>query len=596
MERWVQKSNSGDFRRMAEGLGVSEDIARILVYRGVDTPKKLKNYLYMSVSDMHSPLLMDDMEKASDIIIRKIIEKKHIRIVGDYDVDGIMSTYILLTALKYLGANVDYVIPDRINDGYGINMRIIGEAREQGVDTILTCDNGIAAIEQIKHAKKLGMDVVVTDHHDIVFREENGNKVFILPDADAVVNPHRPESKYPFKEICGGVVAYKLIKQIYDVWKSDEVSREELAARADSYIEFAGIATVCDIMPLMDENRVIVRESLKMLEHTKNPGLRALIRQTGALKNDKAHLDVYHLGFIIGPCFNASGRLKTASIAIELLSCEDEVRAAALADELVKLNAQRKQMTEDGAKRIFKMIDESELKNDKVIVAFDRECHESIAGIIAGRIRERYNRPAFVITSAKDICKGSGRSIEGYNMFEELTGCCEYLGKFGGHPMAAGISIREERIDDFRKALNKNCRLTGEDMVSRIAIDIVRNPAEITEGFINELKILEPFGTGNEKPIFAAKGVRVLNAMLIGKMRSFLKAELECGGKICQAIYFGDVAEFENRITERYGREQLGLIYDGKPNDVELSILYYPQINEFRNTSSIQIVIKGYNC
>lgn len=586
----MTRSNSQDFSDMANKLGISEEIARIMVYRGIDTKEKINNYLNMKVSDLHSPLLMQDMEKAIDIIKNKIDSKKNIRIVGDYDVDGIMSTFILLKGLKEIGANVDYIIPDRVTDGYGINESIINKAYEDGIDTILTCDNGIAAIEQINHANELGMTVVVTDHHNIVFKENDSVKEYILPNAAAVVNPHRPQSEYPFQDICGAVVAFKLIYQLYENLNIDK-------GRALQFLEFAGIATVCDIMPLLDENRVIVKECLKMLMNTKNIGLKELIKQKQVLKNENSVIDTYHLGFIIGPCFNASGRLKTATLSIELLECDDEQRVSELASELVMLNDERKKLTVEGTLRVFEQIDSSDIINDKVIVVFDEECHESIAGIIAGRVREKYLRPAIVITRANDdMCKGSARSIEGYHMHQELTRVSHLLEKFGGHPMAAGLSLREENICILREELNRNCKLTDDDLVDKRLIDIVKNPGEVTLDLVRELEILEPFGTANDKPVFAASKVRIVKIGLVGKIKKYLKFELQAQGRFFGAMYFGEVSDFENMITDKYSEKVLEDLYNGNAQDVMISILYYPQTNTYNNHTSVSIVIKSIRC
>lgn len=586
----MTRSNSQNFSDMANKLGISEEIARIMVYRGIDTKEKINNYLNMKVSDLHSPLLMQDMEKAIDIIKNKIDSKKNIRIVGDYDVDGIMSTFILLKGLKEIGANVDYIIPDRVTDGYGINESIINKAYEDGIDTILTCDNGIAAIEQINHANELGMTVVVTDHHNIVFKENDSVKEYILPNAAAVVNPHRPQSEYPFQDICGAVVAFKLIYQLYEDLNIDK-------GRALQFLEFAGIATVCDIMPLLDENRVIVKECLKMLMNTKNIGLKELIKQKQVLKNENSVIDTYHLGFIIGPCFNASGRLKTATLSIELLECDDEQRVSELASELVMLNDERKKLTVEGTLRVFEQIDSSDIINDKVIVVFDEECHESIAGIIAGRVREKYLRPAIVITRANDdMCKGSARSIEGYHIHQELTRVSHLLEKFGGHPMAAGLSLREENICILREELNRNCKLTDDDLVDKILIDIVKNPGEVTLDLVRELEILEPFGTANDKPVFAASKVRIVKIGLVGKIKKYLKFELQAQGRFFGAMYFGEVSDFENMITDKYSEKVLEDLYNGNAQDVMISILYYPQTNTYNNHTSVSIVIKSIRC
>ena len=589
MEKWVLKNNSSDFSGMAASLGISEEMAKILVYRGVDTPEKIERYLGANMEQLYSPAIMQDMDKAACIIVSKINENKKIMIVGDYDVDGIMSTYILYDALKNLGATVDYIIPDRITDGFGINESIIDRAYNLSCDTILTCDNGIAAISQVAHAKKLGMTVIVTDHHDVVFKQDGDNKEYILPDADAVVNPHRPKSEYPFKDICGAAVAYKLVIHLYEKMGGSKAA----GLATDKYVQYAGIATVCDIMPLFDENRVMVKECLSKLSDTDNIGLRELIRVSGAKKDENSVLDAYHIGFIIGPCLNAAGRLKTADYAVKLLCSTDETQASKYAVMLVGLNEERKQMTESGTNRIIEEIDTGDMKNDKVLVAYAKGCHESIAGIIAGRLKERYNRPAIVITDGGADCKGSGRSIEAYNMYEELVGVGDLFLKFGGHPMAAGLSLIKDNIPLLRKKLNDNCALTDEDLVKKTVIDVVMNPGRITTDFVRQLDLLEPFGNGNEKPVFAASRVRILKAQTVGKAKKFLKFEMESEGAIFGCIYFGDSEEFDKEITDKYGESVLRSIYDGMADNIAVSILYYPKINEFRNNISVEIIIKS---
>lgn len=608
MEKWFMRNNPGNFNDVARAFNITDDLARLIIYRGMDTVDKIDKYLNMDITMLYDASLLDGIDKAIDIINDKISKRKPIRVVGDYDVDGIMSTFILLSALKRLGAIVDYVIPDRVRDGYGINIKIIDGACEDGIDTILTCDNGIAAISQIEHAKRLGMTVIVTDHHDIVFEEKDGKKEYILPCADVTVNPHKPGDDYPFKEICGAVVAFKLAKKLFD---TANVPINE----SNRLIQYAALATVCDVMPLVDENRVIVREGLKMLSKTDNIGLKKLIERTGALKRPEDELLVYHLGFIIGPCLNATGRLETASLAIKLLCMEDEDEAALLASKLVELNAKRKDMTEVYTLKAFEMIDNSDMNEDKVLLVYLPDCHESIAGIIAGRVREKYAKPSIVITDAEYMCKGSGRSIEAYNMFEELTKCRMYLEKFGGHPMAAGISLKRESIEPLRKALNKNTSLTEDQMVNKIYIDIVKNPCDVTSRLVNELKLLEPCGTGNEKAVFAARNVNICKASVVGKVKKVLRLELFCSrdnhamagekhtesgrndynmNSYISAVYFGDIAEFDKAVYEKCGEDELEGIYEGKDNNVNMNILYYPQINEYNGRCTIQAVIKGY--
>lgn len=591
MDKWVLKNNTGDFSQISKNFGISEELARIIVFRGNDTKEKINDFLFMNMSMLHSPLLLDDMDKAVGILKEKINSKAHIRVVGDYDVDGITSTYTLITALEKLGANVDYVIPDRIKDGYGINIEIIDSAIKDKVDTILTCDNGIVAISQIEYAKKNNITVIVTDHHDIVYEDTNEGRKYILPDADAVINPHKPGSIYPYDKICGAMVAFKLVCQLFDEYMVE-------ADAIDDFIEIACLGTVCDVMPLLNENRVIVREGLKRMVNTKNIGLKNLILFSGALKSGKENLSVYHLGFIIGPCLNATGRLKTATMAIELLRCKDEFKAQELAKELVKLNVERKQMTEESTDRVLRSIENSTLKDDKVIVAYDKECHESLAGIIAGRVKEKYNRPVIVITDAQGQCKGSGRSIESYNIYEGLNACKDLMNKFGGHPMAAGISLDEANIDSLRKKLNDNCTLSKEDFVNKIIIDVVKDPCSFTMAAVKELDLLEPCGTGNERPIFAARNVGIKKAYVVGKERQILKLDLYTDNSdfTCSAVYFGDIATFDKDIYDKFGSENWEKVYKGFENDIRISILYSPQINEYNGRKSIQISIKGYLC
>ena len=591
MDKWVLKNNTGDFSQIAKNFGISEELARIIIFRGNDTKEKINNFLFMNMSMIHSPLLLDDMDKAVKILKEKINSKSHIRIVGDYDVDGITATYILLTSLRKLGANVDYIIPDRIKDGYGINIDIIDAAIKDKVDTILTCDNGIAAISQIEYAKKNGMTVIVTDHHDIVYEDTIEGRKYSLPDADAVVNPHKPGSVYPYESICGAMVAFKLVWQLFDEFMME-------ADAIDEFIEIACLGTVCDVMPLLNENRVVVREGLKRMVNTKNIGLRYLLQESGALKNGKDNLGVYHLGFIIGPCLNATGRLKTATLAIDLLCCKDEEKAQKLANELVKLNSERKQMTEESTARILNNIENSTLKNDKVIVVYDKECHESLAGIIAGRVKEKYNRPVIVITDAEGMCKGSGRSIENYNIYEGLNACKDLMKKFGGHPMAAGISLEESNIEHLRRKLNEECQLSEDDFVNKVVIDVVKDPCTFSIAAVKELDILEPCGTGNERPIFAARNVGIKKAYVVGKERQILKLDLytDTSNYTCSAVYFGDISIFDKDIYDAFGSDNWEKMYKGLENDVRISILYNPQINEYNGRKSIQVSIKGYLC
>lgn len=538
--------------------------ARIIRNRDVCGDEAVRKFLYGTWKDLYSPYLLKDVEKAAGILLEKIETKKKIRIVGDYDIDGVCSTYLLYKALNRLGAVVDAEIPDRIKDGYGINIQIVETAAEDGVDTILTCDNGISAILQMQRAKELGLTVIVTDHHDIA--REDGRD--LLPAADAIVNPKQSECGYPWKEICGAVVAYKLIQVLYE--KAAVPQQEWL-----EMIEFAAIATVGDVMRLQDENRILVKEGLKRMPQTKSLGLKKLVEKNNL---DITHLNAYHIGFVIGPCLNAGGRLQTAKLALQLLLSQDEQEAERLAVELKLLNDQRKDMTAQGLLQAAQQVDERYMQ-DKVLVVYLPECHESLAGIIAGRLREKYHKPSFVLTRAEDGVKGSGRSIENYHMFEALVEVKNLLVKFGGHPMAAGLSLKEENVDGFRLELNRRARLTEEDFIPKIWIDVPMPMDYVSEGLIQELELLEPFGQGNEKPQFAQKGLRIRSARVLGKNRNAVKLSLVTpDGMPMDGMIFTDGDAFMNEMGNRRG----------------MDAIYYPGINEYNGNRSLQVIIKEY--
>ena len=560
MSKWMVYAKKADFKAIAARYGIDQVIARIIRNRDVCTNEEIDMYLGGDISSMHDAHLLKDADKAADIIIDKINHRKHIRIVGDYDIDGVCSVAILLKGLKRAGADVDYTVPDRIADGYGINENIINHAIEDGIDTIVTCDNGIAAIPQINYAKDNNMTVIVTDHHDIPFKEENGEKVFLESDADAIVNPKQKECKYPFKMLCGATVAYKLIEIIYERLN---LNPEDL----NEYRQLAAIATIGDVVDLEDENRILVKFGLSTLKNTKNTGIRAL---ADACQIDIASLSSYHIGFVIGPCLNAGGRLETARHAVSLLMEENPGEARVKAEKLRSLNEERKDMTEKEAAKAIDM----ELINDNVLVVYLPECHESVAGIIAGRVKEYFYRPTFVITDAAEGAKGSGRSIEGYNMFEEITRCGYLLNKFGGHPMAAGISLDKENIDEFRWQLNHNQKLTKEQLTPVTWIDVPMPLGYAGFPLIEQLKLLEPFGKGNEKPVFADKNLRVRQASIIGKNRNVLKMVLEDAN-----AYSYDAIMFRADSMNVPKREQ------------NISIVYYPSINEFNGKKTIQFVV-----
>lgn len=585
MRKWVVAAKRADFKAIGEKYHIDQVTARLIRNRDVVGDKAIQEYLYGTMKDMHNPEKMKGVVQAADILIQKIQSQKSIRIIGDYDIDGVTSTYILYTGLKKCGAVVDYEIPDRIRDGYGINRQLVLDAWEAGVDTILTCDNGISAIEQIAYAKELGMTVIVTDHHELRTTEKNGKTQVILPDADVVINPHQPDCLYPYKDLCGGAVAYKLVQELY---QKNGFSDSEI----EHLIEYAAIATVGDVMKLTGENRIIVKEGLKRLNFTQNIGLKALIRANGL---EGREINSYHIGFVIGPCINASGRLTTAKKALELLLCKDSQKADVLAEELLNLNAERKDMTQKGYEEAVQQIESTSLKDDKILIVYLPECHESIAGIIAGRIRERYYRPVFVLTDGEKSVKGSGRSIEGYSMFEEMQKCDDLFLNYGGHPMAAGCSLEKENIQPLRERLNTNAQLTEDDLIEKICIDVPMPIGYITEQLIEELEILEPFGTANKKPVFAEKNLHVLGARILGQNRNVIKMQVaSVSGVVMDALYFGDAEEFRRYLEEKFGFQETEKMFQNRKTDITLSVIYYPTVNEFRGQKSLQIVISDY--
>lgn len=592
MERWVVKNKKADFQQIMQTYQVSEVLARLMVNRGHDTDEAIRKYLQSSIDQINAPHSMKDLVLAVDILESKINEGKSIRIVGDYDVDGVISTYVLYRALCRLKAKVDYEIPDRIKDGYGVNISIINDAKEAGIDTILTCDNGIAAMDQVAHAKALGMTVIITDHHDLMFTkeviEENGIKreeiVHHIPKADAVINPKQEECQYPHKGLCGAAVAYQLVVALYE--------RYGLKEEVYDFIQYIAIATVCDVMDLVDENRAIVKHGLLQMSTTNNYGLRALMDVNGI---DSNQLSAYHLGFVLGPCLNASGRLESAKLGLKLLLADNTSEALNLAVELKHLNDVRKEWTVKGTEQAIELVETSSLKDDIVLVVYLKDCHESLAGIIAGRLKEKYYKPVIVLTNAEHGVKGSARSIPEYNIYEELTKCKEYLLKFGGHPMAAGLSLEEGNVELLRRALNENTTLTNEDIIPKVSIDIVLPFGYINEEMIEELERLEPFGKGNAKPIFAERNVSILKANIIGKNANVLKMNV-CNeyGRTMEALYFGDIAAFQAYVSEKFSPSDVSNMLAGKPNDIKLSIIYYPSINEYAGRRTTQIIIQSY--
>ena len=565
-EIWMLQTKRADFNGLAMRLGVSPVAVRIMRNRGLLDEREMRKYLYGTLDDLYDPRQMKGMETAAGIIEKKLIEGKKIRIIGDYDIDGVCSTYILLKGFHRAAGNgqIDYEIPDRIRDGYGINESIIRQAAEDGIDTLVTCDNGIAALKEISIAKQLGMTVVVTDHHEVPV-DAYGQ---ILKPSDAVVDPKQDGETYPYHEICGAVVAWKLINVIYEDLGIPEHEWMEL-------LEFAAIATVGDVMKLQDENRLIVKYGLKKIGSTKNTGLRMLVEKNNL---DINNLSAYHIGFVIGPCLNAGGRLKSAKVALRMLLEQDPDRVSGLADELKELNDVRKDMTAKGETEAIEQVERFYM-SDKVLVVFLPECHESLAGIIAGRLREHFHKPSFVLTRGEQSAKGSGRSIEAYHMYQGLCEVSDLLVKFGGHPMAAGLSIEESDIDEFRRRLNENAKLTEDDFVPQIWIDVPMPFEYVNEKIVDELKGLEPFGQGNEKPLFAQKSLTIRNVRVLGKNRNVVKMNLVTNtGHPFDGLLFAD--------GDRFLEEQTG------QNTIDM--IYYPDVNEYNGTRTLQAIIKNY--
>lgn len=584
-EKWVVSAKKADFQAIGQHFGIDPVLARIMRNRGLTDLQEMNLYLHGTRADLNDPHLLKDADLAAQILREKIKEKKRIRIIGDYDIDGIQSTYILYCALRRLGADADFVIPDRILDGYGLNEHLVTRASQDGIDTILTCDNGISAIDQIHLAKSLGMTVVVTDHHEVPFTEVDGVRREKVCEADAVVNPKQQACHYPFKKLCGAAVAFKLVQVLYEVFGLE-------VSEADCFIENAGFATVGDVMDLQGENRILVKLGLEMLNRTTNIGMKALILQNkltmGAIKS-------HDIGFRIGPCLNASGRLDTARLSLKMLLCESETEAAVLAEEIVELNESRKLLTMHAVEQAKEIAQQEEYVNDRVLVIFLPDCHESLAGIVAGRIREAYYRPTLVVTRSEHGAKGSGRSIESYSMYEELCKCEEYLTQFGGHPMAAGFSLKEADIDAFRRKLNEVCTLTEEELRPKVVIDVPMPISYITERLVNQLGCLEPFGKGNEKPVFADRNLVIERLRICGKEgRVFQMKVRNAAGVSMDAVYFGDVEDLLLPLTEKYGKVVAQDTLAGRcVHEAALHFTYYPEMDHYYETPRIKLRLTG---
>ena len=586
MAKWFEIRKGADFNKIGEKYGISPVLARIIRNREIIEEEQIQKFLYGSLEDIYDGNLLKDMEKAVSILNEKIRLGNKIRVIGDYDVDGICASYILKRGLTLCNADVDVVIPHRMKDGYGINEQMITEAHEEGIDTIVTCDNGIAAYTTIEYANSLGITCIVTDHHEVPYEMTQEGKQYILPPAKAVIDPKQEDCTYPYKNICGAVVAWKLVLKLWENYPVTEEERREV-------LEFAGIATVCDVMELLDENRIIVKEAIKSMKNSANPGLRALIKVHDIQPENLAS---YHLGFVLGPCFNATGRLDTAARTLELLECRNERESIFRAVELKKLNESRKEMTERGVEDAIRIIEEKKWNRDNVMVVYLPDCHESLAGIIAGRIREKYYKPVFILTKGEDCVKGSGRSIEAYSMYEEMVKCKELFLKFGGHKLAAGLSMEEKNIDIFRKTLNHNCNLTKEDLEEKVYIDVSMPFGYATEDFMEELKQLEPFGTGNPKPVFAQKNMTFLSIRIIGKNGDMAKFSVEDEkGNRYPLILFRNVDGFLRDVEEKYGKDVLNAFKNQNRNSgVKMHVIYYPSINEYMGRREVQYVMQNW--
>ena len=607
-EKWYVAAKKADFQGIAKRFGIDPVTARIIRNRDVVGDDEIRQYLYGTRAELGDPAQLQGGLEAASLLKQKIEAGKKIRIIGDYDIDGVNSTYILYRALTRCGAQVDYEIPDRMKDGYGLNISLLKLALEEGIDTVLTCDNGISAIAEIAYAKENGMTVIVTDHHEPLFEEvpeedqaetiqpqtdtarripsPDGTRIFRLPPADVLVNPKQPNCRYPYKKLCGAAVAWKVVCLLYRLYGMEE--------EAEQFLQFVGFATVGDVMELDGENRILVKEGLKQLRITQNYGWRALIQANNL---DFDTLNSYHIGFVLGPCINASGRLDTAKRSLRLLLAKDAAEAELLAARLKQLNDERKELTQAAVDLACEQIDGSTEANDRVLVVYLPDCHESIAGIVAGRIRGRYGKPTFVVTNAEaeDEAKGSGRSIEAYSMFEEMVKCQDLFRKFGGHPMAAGFSLPRSRIDEMRRRLNENCTMTEEDMAEKIMVDVPMPINYIRESLVEELSVLEPFGNGNEKPLFAERHLKLLSARILGKNANVLKLQVaNATGCTMEALYFGIPDNILSYLTDKYGKNEVQKLLWGKVNQIEMDLTYYPSINEYQGRRTLQIVIKNF--
>ncbi len=578
-------NKGADFKGISQRFHISPRMACLIRNRDIIGDEQIEQYLNGTIADLHDGMLMKDMALAVEILTEKIRTGERIRIIGDYDIDGINATYILLEGLEYLGGEVDTDIPDRMKDGYGLNKSLIDRALDDGIDTIITCDNGIAATEEIAYGKEMGMTIIVTDHHEVPYEDREGVRYYKLPPADAVVDPKQEMCMYPFKELCGAAVAYKLVEALLEVNGKD-------VEDVDYLMENVAVATVGDVMDLVGENRIFVKQGLEMLKHTRNLGLKALMECNGL---ETKRLSAYHIGFVIGPCLNASGRLDTAKRALELLCARTKKEADILAGDLKALNDSRKEMTQIAVEEAISQVEENGMQENSVLVVYLPHCHESLAGIVAGRIRERYYKPVFVLTGAKEGIKGSGRSIEAYHMYEKLNECKEFLTKFGGHKLAAGLSMKEADLEAFRNKLNAKANLSREDLTEKVLIDMQMPFLGVTQALVEELELLEPFGKGNTKPVFAERNVEFLKAWILGKNRNILKFRVKDANQTeMDAIYFGDAEKMIDYMEKQFGKRATEQVFAGGAAGIKMAVTYYPGINEYMGRKSLQITILNY--
>ena len=609
MAKWYVAAKKADFNGIGQRFSISPVLARVIRNRDIEGDEAIEKYLHGTIRDLYDPAFLKGSREAVLLLKDKIKGQMPVRVIGDYDADGICSSYILKRGLEACGAVVDTMIPHRMKDGYGLNEHLVDEAYADGIDTILTCDNGIAAYAQIEQAKKYGMTVIITDHHEIPYEEEplaepdpetgeTSRRRYKIPPADVVIDPKQPGDTYPFQEICGAVVAFKLMQLLFAEFGFDGISTDLTSGKRsllDELLEFAAFATICDVMPLREENRILVRHGLELMKQTQNVGLHALMEVNQILPWQDGKLGAFHIGFVLGPCLNASGRLDSAQRAMELLDSKTREAAVAQAAFLKQLNDSRKEMTEEYVKIAVEMIESGPLKDDRVLVVFLPDCHESIAGIIAGRIRERYYRPTFVLTRGEEGVKGSARSIEGYHIYEEMTKCSSFFTKYGGHKMAAGLSMREEDVEPFRQKINEICTLTEDDLQEKIQIDVPMPVSYVSFRLVEELELLEPFGTGNSKPVFAQKDLKFVSARALGKAGNVLRFTVEDSEqKRWEMMYFGGKDNFEAYAAEKYGQTALDGLYSGKGSPLYFDVVYYPGVNTWQGNTKLQLVMQQY--